>query len=129
MHQEEGKAGRRSTQSVPLSTEGKFAPASPLGREEREVLKKSLLVLGPFLGKKKKNFWEQDVLLRPVQQQQQVYGKKNETKQLWQLCKCKKYKISSLHKVNGSKKVCEKDGKSLRGLTNYRRLKRDKALL
>lgn len=69
MHQEEGKAGRRSSPScrgeVPLSAEGKYAPASPLEREEREVLKESLLVLGPFLGKKK-NFWDQDALLRPV---------------------------------------------------------------
>lgn len=66
MHQEEGKAGRRSTQSVPLSAVGKYAPASPLGREEGEVLKESLLVLGPFFLGKKKNFWKQDALLRLV---------------------------------------------------------------
>lgn len=65
MRQEEGKAGRRSTQSVPLSAEGKFTPASPVGRQEREVLKESLLVLGPFF-REKSNFWEQDALLRPV---------------------------------------------------------------
>lgn len=66
MHQEEGKAGRRSTQSVPHSAEGKFAPASPLGREEREVLKKISVGFTSFFREEKENFWEKDALLRPV---------------------------------------------------------------
>lgn len=44
-----------------------------MGRVEREVLKESVLVLGPLFRKKKKNFWEQDALLRPVRSSSHVF--------------------------------------------------------